>query len=198
MFIGRRESSAGPVSYVGGDYAAATAALYERLWSLGHRRVALVGYHEESESTADRRAGYLRACRRHRKAPLALTDEDPSSVFDRLCSDQVTAALVETTEMAAALRALCEHSGLRVPDDLSIGVLGDTDPTQTSTWPLRTSPEADWTTFRIPRHDMGARAVRILVPMLRGDVQPGRKTQLLLPCELVDGATVAEAHRALS
>jgi DNA-binding LacI/PurR family transcriptional regulator len=196
VFIGRRESSAGPVSYVGADYAAATAALYDRVWSLGHRRVALVGYHEESESTADRRSGYLRACRRHRKTPLALTDDEPSSVFDQLRAEQVTAALVETTEMAAALHDLSVSSGLRVPDDLSIGVLGDTDPTQTSSWPLERRSEMDWTTFRIPRRDMGARAVRTLVGMLCDDVQPGRKTQILLPCELIDGATVAAAPGA--
>jgi DNA-binding LacI/PurR family transcriptional regulator len=196
VFIGRRESSAGPVSYVGGDYAAATAALYERVWALGHRRVALVGYHEESESTADRRSGYLRACRRHRKTPLALNDADPSAVFERLRAEEVTAALVETTEMAAALRALAAGSGLRVPEDLSVGVLGDTDPTQTSAWPLRPASDTDWTTFRIPRRDMGARAVRILVGMLRGEMEPGRKTQVLLPCELVDGTTVTEAPHA--
>lgn len=194
VFIGRRESSAGPVSYVGADYAAATAALYERMWALGHRKVALVGYREESESTADRRTGYLAASRRHRKAPMALTDDDPSSVFDRLRADGVTAALVETTEMAAALRALYVHAGLAVPGDLSIGVLGDTDPTQTSAWPRHAAAEADdWTTFRIPRREMGARAVRTLVGMLRGEMEPGRGTQVLLPCELVDGATTAQA-----
>jgi DNA-binding LacI/PurR family transcriptional regulator len=195
VFIGRRESSAGPVSYVGADYAAATAALYERAWSLGHRRVALVGYREESESTADRRTGYLRACRRHRRAPMALTDDDPSSVFDRLRAEQVTAALVETTEMAAALHALSVEAGLRVPHDLSIGVLGDTDPTQTSSWPLERRSELDWTTFRIPRREMGARAVRTLVGMLREDLPPGRRTQILLPCDLTDGATVAAPPR---
>jgi DNA-binding LacI/PurR family transcriptional regulator len=196
VFIGRRESSAGPVSYVGGDYAAATAELYERLWSLGHRRIALVGYREESESTADRRTGYLRACRKHRKAPLALSDDDPSAVYERLRADGVTAALVEAAEMAAALRALATGAGLRVPEDLSIGVLGDADPTQTSGWPVRAVPDVDWTTFRIPRRAMGARAVRILVDMLLGDAAPGRETQVLLPCDLVDGTTVTTApHR---
>ncbi|NUP51607.1 MAG: LacI family DNA-binding transcriptional regulator [Catenulispora sp.] len=193
VFIGRRESSAGLVSYVGADYAAATAAMYERLWSLGHRRVALVGYREESESTADRRSGYLRACRRHRKAPLALTDADLSQVFEQLRREQVTAALVETTDAAAALLALAESAGLRVPEDLSIGVLGDTDPSQTSTWPVPRLPAVEWTTFRIPRREMGARAVRILAAMLRGETEPGRDTQVLLPCVLLDGATVAEA-----
>jgi DNA-binding LacI/PurR family transcriptional regulator len=36
---------------------------------------------------------------------------------------------------------------------------------------------------------MGARAVRTLVGMLRGEMEPGRGTQVLLPCDLVDGAT---------
>ena len=196
VFIGRRESSAGLVSYVGADYAAATAALYERLWSLGHRRVALVGYREESESTADRRSGYLHACRRHHKTPIAMTDADPSQVFERLRAERATAALVESTDMAAALLALAQGSGLRVPDDLSIGVLGDADPTQTSTWPVPPSPAVEWTTFRIPRREMGVRAVRMLAAMLRGEVEPGPQTQVLLPCELRDGATFAEAAAA--
>jgi DNA-binding LacI/PurR family transcriptional regulator len=191
VFIGRRESPFGPVGYVGADYAGATADLYERLWSLGHRRVALVGYREESESTADRRAGYLAACRRHRALSLAVADDDPSSVFEHLRSERVTAALVETTEMAEALRALAARSGLDVPDDLSIGVLGDPDPTQTSTWPLLPSSEVDWTMFRIPRRQMGVLAVRILVGLLRGELRPGRDAQVLLSCEIVAGETMA-------
>lgn len=195
VFIGRRESSAGPVSYVGADYAEATAALYERAWSLGHRRIALVGYHEESESTADRRAGYLAACRRHRRKPLALTDDDPSTVFEQLRADRTTAALVETTEMASALHDLAVAAGLGVPEDLSIGVLGDTDPTQTASWHARPKPEMDWTAFHIPRREMGTRAVRTLVRLLHDDLQPGPGTQILLPCTLVEGSTVAEAPR---
>lgn len=196
VFIGRRESPAGPVSYVGADYGRATAALYERLHALGHRRIALVGYPEQSEPTVDRRGGYLRACRRHRRPELAITEPDPVAVFQRLQAERVTAALVETTGMAASIRTLAEATGQRVPTDLSIGVLGDTDPTQTTPGPIGAGDEIDWTMFHIPRRQMGGLAVRTLVGMLRGELRAGRQTQVLLACELVEGATVAPATAA--
>lgn len=195
VFIGRRESPSGPVSYVGADYAEATGQLYERLWSLGHRRIALVGFVEESEPTADRRAGYLAATRRHRKAPLVLKADDPGEVLAQLRSEQVSAALVETTEMAEAIRLLAADAGLHIPEDMSIGVLGDTDPTQRSRWTRPPTPtaargETSWTMFRIPRREMGARAVHLLVDLLHGQANMG-KAQVLLPCEIVPGDTVA-------
>lgn len=198
VFIGRRESPSGPVSYVGADYAEATGQLYERLWSLGHRRIALVGFVEESEPTADRRTGYLAASRRHRRTPLVLKADDPGEVLAQLRSEQVSAALVETTEMAEAIRLLAAEAGLRVPEDLSIGVLGDTDPTQRSRWtppatPLATASEASWTMFRIPRREMGAQAVNLLVGLLHGQTTTD-KAQVLLSCEIVPGDTVAAVH----
>lgn len=191
VFIGRRDSPLGPVSYVGADYAAATAELYERVWALGHRKIGLVGYREESEPTADRRAGYLSACRARGRPALAVTDDDPAAAFAWLRAEHVTAALVETTEMAEALRSLAEDAGLAVPDDLSIGVLGDADPTQTAAWPHPRSGDTAWTMFRIPRREMGALAVRTLTGMLRGEIVPGPDTQVLLPCEVAVGETVA-------
>lgn len=194
VFIGRRESPSGPVSYVGADYSSATAELYERLWSLGHRRIALVGFGEESEPTADRRAGYLAASRRHRKSPLVLDVDDPVAVLACLQQDGATAALVETTEMAEAIRTVGAQTGLRVPQDLSIGVLGDTDPTQTSRAARSAQPrvsvgEVDWSMFRIPRRQMGISAVRLLVDLLSGE-RSIEEAQVLLPCEVAAGATM--------
>jgi DNA-binding LacI/PurR family transcriptional regulator len=191
VFIGRRESPSGPVSYVGADYAAATATLYQTLWGLGHREIALVGFSEESEATADRRSGYLGAARRHRRTPLILNEDDPTKVLARILADGVSAALVETTEMADALRTLAITAGLSVPDDLSLGVLGDTDPTQHSAWQGVPSGDIAWSMFRIPRHEMGALSVRTLVGMLTEGKRPGRQTQILLDCEIVPGSTVA-------
>lgn len=189
VFIGRRESPAGLVSYVGADYATATGTLYERLWHQGHRRIALVGLADESEASVDRRSGFLAAARRHRKRPPVITDADPRVVFDLIAGQRMTGLLVETTAMADALRAVAMDRGLRIPADLSMGVLGDTDPTQQG---LRPVPRSDtlWSMFHIPRRDMGARAVTMLVDKLRGDPSHPERTQILLPCDVVDGTTI--------
>lgn len=49
------------------------------------------------------------------------------------------------------------------------------------------STATDWSMFRIPRHEMGAHAVRVLVELL-ADPKP---RQLLLPCTFHEGATAA-------
>jgi DNA-binding LacI/PurR family transcriptional regulator len=192
VFIGRRESPAGAVSYVGADYASATAQLYERLWESGHRRIALVGLPDEGEASVDRRTGFLTAARRHRRRAPVLTEEDPAAVFAALAGQRCTGALVETTAMADALRALALERGLRVPGDLSIGVLGDTDPTQQGPRPVPRSDTA-WSMFRIPRREMGVHAVRMLVGTLRGAPLSGDRAQVLLPCQVVEGETIASS-----
>lgn len=196
VFIGRRESPSGPVSYVGADYVAATAALYERLWGLGHRTIALVALPGEQEGTVDRREGYLRACRKHRKKPTVFDAERPPEVvLADVVEAGATAVLVETTAMAEALVALSIASGRNIPGDLSVGVLGDRDPTQVTADVSLGTAGRDWSMFRIPRREMGRRAVRALVEVLEGAGAPGASTQVLLPCELVDGATIGDAPR---
>lgn len=190
VFIGRRESEAGAVSYVGADYVSATAALYERMWAEGHRRIALVALPADLEGTVDRRSGYARATRRHRKSPLVVDAERRAEVvLDELLDAGVTGALVETAATAEALVALAAARGLDVPGDLSVGVLGDPDPSQATPQAALPDGDREWSMFRIPRREMGARAVRVLVGALEAPAAPG-PTQVLLPCELVEGRTI--------
>lgn len=187
VFVGRRESPTGPISYVGADYVAATREVHEWLWQLGHRKIGLLSVTEENEPTLDRRTGYDAAARRHRRPPLVFLADDPALALRQALDDGVTALLVESSAMADGILACAHDLGLAVPDDLSLVVLGDADPSQQPAAHAVPTTPTDWSMFRIPRHEMGAHAVRVLVELL-ADPKP---RQLLLPCTFHEGATAA-------
>ncbi|GAB2965859.1 LacI family transcriptional regulator [Amycolatopsis acidiphila] len=187
VFVGRRESPAGPISYVGADYVAATRQVHEWLWGLGHRRIGLLSVTEDSEPTLDRRAGYEAAVRHRRRKPLVFLEDDPVAALREALGQDVTALLVESTAMADAVLAAAHAAGVGVPGGLSLVVLGDADPSQQPAAHAVPSTATDWSMFRIPRHEMGVHAVRALVGLLESP----RPRQLLLPCAVHEGATVA-------
>lgn len=190
VFIGRRESPTGPVSYVGADYVSSTHEIYDWMWGLGHRRIGLLGVDEEYEPTVDRRLGYVAAARRRRRVPIVLVEDDPAVALRHVKEHRLTALLVESTAMAEAVRCLAEADGLNVPADLSIAVLGDSDPTQAAVRHDAAGGDTDWSMFRIPRREMGLRAVAMLVDLLAGREPEGGR-HVLLPCELATGSTVS-------
>ncbi|RIW51332.1 LacI family transcriptional regulator [Micromonospora endophytica] len=180
--VGRRDDAGGPVPYVGADYATATAAVVRRALDAGHTRLAYAGQGVGPESHADRFAGYRDAVEaaglpaRHDS-----TDRAPAELLDTLLAAGVTAVLVEEYADGVALAAAARERGLTVPTDLSILALGD--PTRP------TSSDLEFTGFRIPRREMGWQAVEVLTGLL-AEV-PGTVTQRLLPCQPVDGASLA-------
>jgi DNA-binding LacI/PurR family transcriptional regulator len=188
VFVGRRESPTGPISYVGADYVAATRDVHERLWALGHRRIGLLSVTEENEPTLDRRSGYEAAARKRRRPPSVFVEEDPAIALRQVLDEGVTALLVESSAMADGILACAHDLGLEVPEDLSIVVLGDADPSQQPHAHAVPSTGTDWSMFRIPRHEMGAHAVRVLVGLLKNP----KHRQLLLPCTFHEGATTAK------
>ncbi|WP_328618297.1 LacI family transcriptional regulator [Amycolatopsis sp. NBC_00355] len=187
VFVGRRESPTGPISYVGADYVAATREVHEWLWRLGHRKIGLLSVAEENEPTLDRRTGYEAAARKHRRPPLVFLADDPALALRQALDEGVTALLVESSAMADGILACADDLGVRVPEDLSLVVLGDADPSQQPAAHAVPTTPTDWSMFRIPRHEMGAHAVRVLVELL-ADPKP---RQLLLPCTFHEGATAA-------
>jgi len=185
VFIGRRESPSGAVSYVGADYVASTKDVYEWMWRLGHRKIALLSVPEEHEPTVDRRTGYQAAARKHKKTPLIVVEDDPEVALRK--AGDATALLVESTAMADGVKAYAETQGIEVPKDLSMVLLGDPDPTQRLAAHPAPRSDTDWSMFRIPRQQMGARAVRMLIELVAG----GKPKSVLLPCEIHQGATTA-------
>ncbi|GGK81309.1 LacI family DNA-binding transcriptional regulator [Mangrovihabitans endophyticus] len=182
--VGRRDDAGGPVPYVGADYPAATAVQVRRAVRLGHRRIAYIGQGGGPESHADRLRGFAAAAAEARVdgRHLTIADRGPARVLDEMVEERRTCAFVEEYADGVALAECAAARGLRVPDDVSLVALGD--PTRPA------ATELDITGFRIPRRDMGWQAVEVLSGLLEGDVSA---MQRLLPCEAVDGATLAAA-----
>jgi DNA-binding LacI/PurR family transcriptional regulator len=175
------------VPYVGVDYPTATAALVRRGVDAGHRRFAYVGEGSGPESHADRKAGFDAglASGGVEGVHLTIADRRPDQVLDEIVAENVTAVFVEEYADGVILAQLATGRGLTVPGDLSFVTLGD--PTRP------TASDRDFTGFRIPRREMGWQAVEILSAIVEGRDEP---TQRMLPCEIVDGSTLAPPTRA--
>ncbi|WP_454856320.1 LacI family DNA-binding transcriptional regulator [Promicromonospora soli] len=188
VFIGRREVPGVELSYVAPDYVDATRAMVRRLVGLGHRRFAYLRPADHQEPTRDREAGF-RAGLADAGLPdqpvheMPDADAELAALLGQCLADGVTALLVEPSEDDQAIVALdrvATDAGVRIPEDLSVAVLGDPAPT-------RPGPRRDWTRFTLPREDMGRSAVSLLLELLDADTGP---RQLSVACTPVDGDSV--------
>ena len=185
VFVGRRELERAELSWVAADYAGGTADVVTFLAELGHRRMAYVGEPIERESIQDRIRGFRTSLTglglRAPHAPvhkLATTDITPERLESWLGSG-VTAFLLETDSYARAVLAAADAANLHAPEDFSFGVLGD---------PLEPSDSPpDWTSFRIPRQEMGRQSLQVLLELL--DDPSLAPIQRTLPCTLSPGAS---------
>ncbi|KKB85928.1 LacI family transcriptional regulator [Devosia limi DSM 17137] len=184
--VGRRDDAGGPVPYVGGDYATATAALVQRARELGHHRIAYVGPAQGAESTVDRWVGFSSAIAgMDFVAHVPAAAQPAAQTLDTLIASK--ASVVFFIELADAIQVeqLALQRGISIPGDLSIVVLGNhIRAEQTIT---------RFTSFSIPREAMGHSAARMLVRRVESQ-EPTQ--QVLLPCEPVEGETLgAMTHR---
>ncbi|GIG68913.1 LacI family DNA-binding transcriptional regulator [Phytomonospora endophytica] len=187
VFIGRRELGSTPLSYVGADYAAATRELVGRFAELGHRDIAFLRQPGDSEPTADRERGYHEGMA---GVGEPITHEGAFTTADlrALLDAGVTALLAEPTEddrIAADVEAAATELGVSIPEDLSVGLLGD------PTWSQSAN---DWTRFAVPRPEMGRRAVRLLIELLENGHDTAR--QDLVACEYLAGETLSRPRRS--
>ena len=185
VHVGRRSVPNRQIVYSAADYAAATSEVVRYLFDFGHRKILMLGSQNIHEPVVDRQQGFeaaYRSCnfplvtdyRRH-VLPEALTIEQIEAWFRQ----GITAFVVEDDMLAKPLIRLAEERGLRPPRDFSLAVLGD---------PLESTEDVpDWTTFKIPRRDMGRHAVRLLIEILEAKQFAARS--VTLPCTFVKGQT---------
>jgi DNA-binding LacI/PurR family transcriptional regulator len=191
VFVGRREVPGVELSYVAADYVGATSDMVATLARLGHRRLAYLKVTDGKEWTRDREAGF-----RQGLAAAGISDDQVRVValaekaaltaaqLREWLAAGVTAVLVEPTDDDGAIVALeraAEEAGVRIPQDVSVAVLGDP--------PLQEATRRDWTRFTLPREQMGREAVRILLELLADEVSA---QQLYLGCTQILGDSVAE------
>ncbi|MEV4569882.1 LacI family DNA-binding transcriptional regulator [Nonomuraea sp. NPDC049419] len=194
VFIGRRDIDGTELSYVAPDYVAPTTALVEELAALGHRRILLLRQDDGAEPGDDRELGLRRGAEAAglREDDLLVeysagaADMDAGRVTGWV-DDGVTAVLVEPSEDNAtglALADAAEAAGVRIPDRLSVAFLGSAPP------PTATRI---WTSFDIPRVEIGRAAVQLLVTLL----EDAERTplQLVVPCTDVRGNSISRVVR---
>ena len=184
VYIGRREVDGHRVSFVAADYAGGTADLATYLVELGHRRLAYLGVPDPEESATDRERGYRAALERIGLARTIHRIRKPAAAVDAhlvrdLHTEGFTAVLVESDAFARRLLAAAAVARIDVPRQLSFAVLGDPlDPA---------TVDPGWTTFRIPREEMGSHAFDSLVRAIEDPSSMPR--QVYLPCTFVPGST---------
>ena len=190
VFVGRRRLPGAEPSYVAADYAGGTGEIVTYLARLGHRRIAYLGEPGDREALRDRIRGYARAV-----ASLGLETDPalraglgPESVTPgrvRAWTDAgVSAFLVENDILARGLVDAAAALGRSAPADFSFAVLGD---------PLEPSDDPpDWTSFKIPRQEMGRQSLEVLLDLLE---EPGRAPlRRTLPCTLVPGGSTGRVR----
>lgn len=181
--IGRRDDAGGPVPYVGADYAAAAAVMVERAVALGHRHFAYVGNPERAESMHDRWTGFRAGLAEHGGSldlHIPVEHRPGEETLDALVAAGVTIAFFLELADAIEVEAAARRRGLAVPGDLSIVVTGSHERT-------RRPAGTVFTSFGIPREEMGRQATAMLVARLEGRAEAG---QVLVPCEFVAGSTL--------
>ncbi|NUT38185.1 MAG: LacI family DNA-binding transcriptional regulator [Hamadaea sp.] len=186
VFVGRRElPGAADLPYVGADYVRATGDVVRLFTGRGHERIGFVGELSDRESIQDRLAGYRSAMRDAGLRPTAFDPADlsPAEILDIARDNRLTGLVLAEAHRAGGLRAAAAERGLSVPGDLSLAVLGQPE-TPLPGWDSGTA----WSGFRIPREEMGAQALRLLVDLIAA--RPGVARHHLLPCAVEPGQTV--------
>jgi LacI family transcriptional regulator len=169
---------------IGFDNRAATYAMTRHLLELGHRRFALISAPTPGNDRARERGAGVRAALE--AAGLALADLDvrygsialdsgTAAMHELLARHPRPTAVIATNDVFAVGAMLaCREAGVRVPGDVSITGVDDTDLGATQTPGL--------TSIRTPIVDIGRAAALQLVARLEG--MPADLSQQL-PFELV-------------
>lgn len=182
--IGRRDDIGGrAVPCIACDYPGATRALVARAQAFGHAAFAYVGDVTEAESSRDRWDGFEAALRPADRlvaqvaAPQSLA---AAEILDAVLRSGATVAFFTDLVDAVRVEAEAARRGLALPGALSVVVLG-------SHQRPPHEPRRRFTTFDLPREEMGRRATAMLIEQI-GTGAAG--DQVLLQCEVVEGDTL--------
>lgn len=169
---------------IGFDNRAATYAMTSHLVGLGHRRFGLItAPFDGNDRARDRSAGVRAALAAHglalgegclRQGPISLA-AGSEAMRDLLSLDDRPTAVIATNDVfAVGAMIACREAGLRIPEDMSITGVDNTDLGATQTPGL--------TSIRTPIIEVGRAAAHHLVQRLEGQAF---EFSQLLPFELV-------------
>jgi LacI family transcriptional regulator len=184
-----------PHPNIGFDNAAATYALARHLITLGHRRFGLLSAEPQHNDRARARgAGLRRALReaglaldpRHvRYAPISLRAAETAMSDLLMLPDRPTAVLGTNDVFGVGALLACRRLGVRVPEDISITGVDNTE--------LGETQQPGLTSVATPIVEIGTAAAEHLIARLEGRVW---ERCLSLPVQLVFRASTGPAPRA--
>jgi DNA-binding LacI/PurR family transcriptional regulator len=183
VYVGHQEVPGAPVSYVAADYAGATEQLTERLYGLGHERVAYARIGDgDAQPSRDRERGFRQG--RRQMAPVWTLEslDEVEGLVTEIRHGGITALVAEQVLLAEEI----ERQGLSIPDELSVVVLGDSIGAR--------GHDTAWTGLVVPREEMGRRATRLLVGHLERPESTAKNDSV--ECPLTDGTSVGPPRSA--
>jgi LacI family transcriptional regulator len=173
-------------AHIGADY----------LLDLGHRRIAHLAGRLEGFNGQERLAGYRAALEARGLDPNAMPVEPAGYTAEggrramrailAKSGARPTAILAATVVSAAGALASLHDAELAVPGDMSIVAIHDA--------PIAAMVYPALTVVQTPTEEMGARAVELLVALIRGDA-PGPVTLLTPTGLIVRQSTAPVSHR---
>jgi LacI family transcriptional regulator len=179
------------VDCVSGDSLQATAALMDRLFALGHRRIGFLNYMGHESWAQLRYAGYLQSLAR---LNLPYLPEIVANIDDRQIvpgrelafvrrhlnqGHEVTAWVCADDVVAYRLYDDLRQQGVRVPEELSLTGFNAVQPP--AGFPLISG-------IRPPFGTIGALAVQALLERAEAPYLPSRHT--MVRCEFIEGETI--------
>lgn len=188
--------------YIGSDHADAAFQATQYLFSLGHKCIGLISSAPTTSAITERERGYMKAyaMTKYRLSQDYLFFDIKSSMpgchvpevirRDVECmkryyqeNPNVTAVLCIDFDTMKVCEAAANELGLRIPEDLSLVCFDAPDDGLTY---------HEYTHIRQAELEIGERAVRMLLDVIRGDREP---KYLLVPTELCIGNSTASPSR---
>ena len=178
---------------VASDAEGAGRLAAEHLLSLGHRRLAFIGPSADVHTFRMRERGFTRAIRAagvtveselFRRVPATIAGGQAAIRALLAQPSRPTAIFCANDLLALGAYKACAQSGVSIPGDVSLVGCDDIEFSQLVT------PEL--TTVAVPARELGARAARLLLRALAGEVtQPSQQGRPLPVRLVVRGSTAA-------
>lgn len=181
VLAGRRASSVSAPA-IAIDHVSIGYKGTQYLIGLDHRKILFLGGPADSSAAAGRKQGYLDAMRGAGLEPIVRPGDFQMESGVALASElvankkNVTAVFAANDAMAIGVLLEMGSQGVKIGRDLAI--LGCDD------IPLARLVKPALSTIRVPTYDIGARSMKMLLSLVKGE-QEQRERTVLVGCELI-------------
>jgi DNA-binding LacI/PurR family transcriptional regulator len=187
---GRLPDAANGPAWVDNDHRAGTTEVLEHFWASGHRKPALLTSTGRQSYLADALAAYRDWCDRHGQEPLAVTAgraSNPNAAAEAAlrmlgAENPPDAVFATLDELAVGVLRAARRLGLRVPDDLALAALTDSE--------LMRATEPQITAIDLMPAEIGRASVALLTDLVERK-QPSRGHQTVPSRLVLRGSTAA-------